>query len=86
MPVFTGDQAKQIRQAIDVVISQVKIQAKKNDALDIPEFIASEIIDLVEYCSPEIAMQQAVAKAVLDSGDWPNGTDAPVKKHFNLPY
>jgi hypothetical protein len=86
MPVFSGDQAKQIRQAIDVVISQVKEQAKKNDAMDIPEFIASEIIDLVEWCTPEAEMQVAVAKAVLDQGDWPQGTDIPVKRHFSLPY
>lgn len=86
MPVFSGEQAKQIKQAIQGIVNQVEIQAKKNDASDIGEFLASEIIDLVEYMSPEVEMQGAIAKAVLDAKDWPKETFLPVKKHFNLPF
>ena len=86
MPVFTGQQAKQIKEAIKAIIGQVHIQAKKNEAEDIGEFIASEIIDLVEYMSPEVDMQTAIAKAVLDTEKWPQETYKPVRKHFSLPY
>ena len=83
---FDAATLEAIRTAAALVVEHAAYQAAKVDAGDNPEFIAGEIIDLVEWCSPGPDLHTPVAKLVLDAGDWPQGVRLPVCRHFNLPY
>ena len=86
MATFTAEQVKTIQEVAAKVTEHATYQAERFDSLDNPAFCACEIIDLVEWMTPEVNMQSAVAKVVLESYDWPEGTVKPVKSHFGLPY
>jgi hypothetical protein len=83
---YTGIELEQIKVAATSVIDIVLYEAAKVDATDNPEYLASEIIALVEWSSRAIAHNGAVAQLVLNSYPWPNGVGVEVKAQFNLPY
>jgi hypothetical protein len=84
--VLNQEQVADIKQTVDKVVSHTICQAAKVDALDVASFVASEIIDLIEWMSGDIAYNATIAKYVLDAHDWPMGTGYYVKRHFGLPY
>jgi len=86
MATFTSEQVKGIKESAQRVTDLVLDSAKRIEALDCPQYLAVEIMALVEWCSPTIDQQSAVAKTVLDSYAWPCGVAYNVKAHFNLPY
>jgi hypothetical protein len=83
---FTVADIAAIQKACQSVIDVTIHEASINDCLDNPEYLASEIVALVEWCSMSIAHNGAVAKLVLDSYPWPMGVSVEVKAQFNLPY
>ena len=83
---FTKEQIEQIRQAAQTVIDITTHEAAIADALDNPEYLASEIIALTEWCSASIEHNANVARKVLELYSWPQGVAVEVKVQFNLPY
>jgi hypothetical protein len=83
---FTVAEIESIKQAAQAVIDITTYEAAKIDCLDNPEYLASEIIALVEWTSTKVEHNNAVAKLVLDSYNWPMGVSLPVKEQFNMPY
>ena len=84
--VFNVADIQSIKHAAETVISQATYQATRFDCLDNPEYLACEIIALVEWCSASINHNGAIAKLVLESYPWPQGVAIEVKAQFNLPY
>ena len=83
---FDAATMESIKASAKLVLEHSQYQAKRADATDIPEYLALEIIDLVEWCSDNPDLHSPVAKLVLDSGTFPQGVRLPVCRHFNLPY
>ena len=86
MAYFTSEQLELIEQTAKLVSNHTVYQATRVEALDNKAFCAYEIIDLVEQCSASIDFQSAIAKLVLESYAWPQGTEYHVKLYFGLPY
>jgi hypothetical protein len=83
---FDAATLEAIRNAARVVIDHTAYQAIRADASDVAEFVAHEVIDLVEWCSPTPDLHTPVAKLVLDSATYPAGVRLAVCSYFNLPY
>jgi len=83
---YTGIELEQIKKAAQSVIDMTVYNATRFDCMDNPDYLASEIIALVEWTSAHIEHNSAVARMALDSYPWPNGVSVEVKAQFNLPY
>lgn len=83
---FDVETVRKIQSAAKLVLEHTNYQATRANASDVPEFVAGEILDLVEWVSPSPETQANVAKLVLDNGNFPQGVRLPVCRHFNLPY
>jgi len=82
---MTKELLQAIRQAVATVISMTTYNANKEQLLDCPDYLAYEIIDLTEICSPDVSVQRHVASKVLQHG-WAQGTARIVKNYFELAY
>lgn len=60
--------------------------AKRCDADDIAEYIASEIIDLVEWMSPDASLNRYIGSKIVDIYQFPKGTIVLIKQYFDLAY
>ena len=77
---------EELRKIVDSVISMTCYNADREDARDIPEFIAYEIIDLIEI-KTQYDLQKDIASIVLHKmpAEYiPSGTSNYIKRHFNL--
>lgn len=83
---YTASEVAQIQKSAQSVIDITIHEASIIDCLDNPEYLASEIIALVEWTSASISHNGAVASMVLNSYPWPMGVSVEVKNQFNLPY
>jgi hypothetical protein len=73
----------QIAELVASVIGLAEDAAKRREARDCPEFMAYEIIDLVEWRC-DLSLQRFVASGVIDEMKLPIGTKNYVQKHFDL--
>jgi hypothetical protein len=83
---FDIETLKRIQFAARTVIEHAAYQTTRAEAEDNAEFIAHEVIDLTEWCSPSPDLCVPVAKLVLDSVTYPAGVRLAVCSYFNLPY
>lgn len=76
-------------QAIEELLVSVKsvldFQVCHNEAQDVPEYIASELIDIIEWMSPYPELSPMIAKKFLEVNDY-SGISKEIKKYFNLAY
>lgn len=74
----------QIQESMLGVRDVFDYQIAQQDAKDIPESCAIEIIDLVEWMAPD-KLQRTVAKKIIEQwSDLPQGTKRIIADHFNL--
>lgn len=81
--VLTPEQKEKVREIAKSVIDMALYNGKKEDALDNPEFLAYEIIDLTEI-KTELDLQRHVAYKVIKSHEWPQGVSGYVARQFDL--
>lgn len=83
---LSSNDLKAIKECAARVYHMAMYNAVKNDAKDISEYVAGEIIDLSEWMSPDIDWTKHIAVQVMDLFKLPPGVSIHIKKHFDLPY
>lgn len=53
---------------------------------DIPEYVATRLINAIEWASPHYDMTKAIASHVIEECKLPVGTAVLMRKHFDLRY
>jgi hypothetical protein len=86
MITLNKEQQSVFNTVVQTVVEHTLYQASQVDALDNPEYLACEIIDLSQWCSPNLDWPQHIANKVLSSYNWPLGVYYPVKQFFGLAY
>lgn len=82
---MTKQEHEQIEEIAAQIIDMAYHNANKNDGIDIAEYMAYEIIDLIERNAP-YKLYRNIANKTLHLTSLPKGANGMIKGYFNLPY
>ncbi|MBI2448865.1 hypothetical protein HYV49_01065 [Candidatus Pacearchaeota archaeon] len=77
-----NNKQESIKRTARKILDLVLYNAKKDDALDIPEYVAYEIISLTEYMNDSEETSYIIANEILKLYSFPSFTCDFVRKYF----
>lgn len=83
---LTPQQVQQVKQGVEAIVKGTLERAKKNEADDVAEYLALQLIDRIEWSTQDHELQKPIASAVLKAHKWPMGVEGSLKKYFSLAY
>ena len=73
---------KEIKETARKVLSMTFYNAEKENATDVPDFLAYEILDLTELMSPDYSYHDPVIKEILNFGELSEQTKKIIRSAY----
>ncbi|KKQ98663.1 MAG: hypothetical protein UT24_C0037G0002 [Candidatus Woesebacteria bacterium GW2011_GWB1_39_12] len=83
---MTQEEHESIEALANQIYNLAMYNAKRDDALDNPEYLAFEIISLSEYMADSPEHARMSASIIANSYELTKGTAVEIKKYYSLAY